>query len=263
MSPSTTIAVWADQAVEAEMHRLFPQAHIVGSTAFNEVRSLIRNRAVGLFATGVNQPDSVRLRRLRSVANEAASHDVIALFVAHTPRDYSRLRDLMTAGTCVGVALGTSEIRPMVTLLRGRASLWTSPATAPKRPRASNALAAHPLLSGATSFLHNSDSGRLDAKRVATFYGEPLHKFAAALGVTPSAVSQTPDSRKYQDFLSVFEKVARIVPLLENEASFNTWAHTPSKELKGGTPVEYLWGGPSKARHLADLVEEVLVGQPD
>ena len=263
MLPSNTIAVWADKDVETEMQSIFPSFRVIGANAFSEVRSLIRSRAIGLFATGVDHPNPVHLRRLLSVASEAASHDVIALFVAHSPRDYSSLRDLMATGTCVGVALGTSEIRPMVNLLRGRASQWTAAAATPAAQPARDALDAHPLLSGVTAFLRNPDSGRLDAKRVAEFYGEPLKKFAVALGVTPSAVSQTPDSRKYQDFLSAFERVARVVPLLENRTSFSVWAHTPSKELKGGTPIEYLWGGPAKARQLADIVEEVLVGQPD
>lgn len=261
MSPSNTIAVWADKDVETEMQSIFPNFRIIGSKAFSEVRSLIRSRAVGLFATGVSHPNQVHLKRLRSVASEAASHDVIALFVAHSPRDYSNLRDLMSAR--VGVALGTSEIRPMINLLRGRASHWAPAATTPAAQSGPDTIDAHPLLSGVTAFLHNPDSGRLDAKRVAKFYGEPLNKFAVALGVTPSAVSQTPDSRKYQDFLGAFERVARIVPLLENKTSFSAWAHTPSKELKGETPIEYLWGGPAKARQLADVVEEVLVGQPD
>jgi hypothetical protein len=114
-----------------------------------------------------------------------------------------------------------------------------------------------------TSRLRNPASGRLDVKRVARLYGEPLERFAAALGATPAAVSRAPDAKKYQTFLGYFEQVACIIPMLQSKRVFATWAKTPNQELKGEAPVDWLFGGKKKAQRLAEVVEDVLVGQPD
>jgi hypothetical protein len=129
--------------------------------------------------------------------------------------------------------------------------------------KGSSELDGHPLLAEATAFLRNPASGRLDVKRVAAFYREPLRRFANALRISPSAVSQTPDSKRHQVFLLNFERVARIAPLLKNKTSFSIWAKTPNAELKGASPVDFLWGSPTKVRALVDAVEDVIVGQPD
>jgi len=90
-----------------------------------------------------------------------------------------------------------------------------------------------------------------------------LEKFASALNVVPSVLDRRPDATRYQAFLGDFEKVARILPLLDNKAAFAAWARAPNRELKGAAPLDYLWGGPTKAGWLVDIVEDVLVGMPD
>ena len=263
MSQLNTVAVLDDKELEAEIRLSFPGIRVIGSTVVAKVRSLIKQGSVGLFATGVKQARPAEVQMLRSIARDAAKHDIPALFVAHSADDYSLLKEVMASAPIIGVAFGRKEVRPMVNLLRDRAARVHLSKHPMAMPAAVSDLDDHPLIAETTSFLRNPGSGRLDVKRIAEFYGEPLNKFATALGVSPSAVSQTPDSKKYQNFLGYFEKVARIVPLLENKSSFSTWVKSPNKELKGAAPLELLWGGPAKARKLVDVVEDVLVGQPD
>eukprot|EP01031_Cornospumella_fuschlensis_P012892 gene12892-15750_t len=170
----------------------------------------------------------------------------------------------MIAEPTVGVAYREDEVREVMNLLRRRAGqVPAKTGRTAEAPAVHSDLDGHPLIADTTGFLRNPDSGRLDARRIADFYGEPLKKFADKLGVTPPAVSQTPDSPKYQGLLGYFEKVARIAPLLENKASFGGWVKTPNRELKGETPLDLLWGGPARAQRMVDAVEDVLVGQPD
>jgi hypothetical protein len=131
------------------------------------------------------------------------------------------------------------------------------------RLRAKANLDGHPLIEQMTGFLRDKASGRLDVKKIASFYDEPLKRFSDALGVSQAAVSRTPNSKKYQDLLGYFERAARVLPLLASRAMFPAWAKTPNKELDGLAPVDLLFGGPENAQKLVENVEEVLVGQPD
>ena len=157
----------------------------------------------------------------------------------------------------VGIAYSLGEVEPLISLLRERVKSTT------QMPRASANLDNHPLVAQTTAFLRNRTSGRLDTRKIAALYGEPLSRFAAAYSVTPAAVTQTPDSTKYQSLLGYFERAARIIPLLESKSMFATWAKTPNDALHGGTPVDMLFGGAKKAQALIDVVEDVLTGQPD
>lgn len=264
MSQNTTVAVLSAKDLEADILGSFPGVRVIGFSVIQKVIDSIRNGSVGLVLTKVDHPRQNKLQLVRGLAREAARHDIPTLIVAESADAYTRIRNAVGGEPIVGVAYGRNEVRPLVNLLRDRASrVHAGATTGPATPAVSLDLDGHPLLKATTSFLRNPASGRLDTKRIADFYGESLKRFADALHVSSAAVSQTPDSKKYQDFLSYFEKVARILPLLESKDSFSAWAKTPNKELKGAAPIEWLFGGPKKARLIAETVEEVLVGQPD
>jgi hypothetical protein len=174
----------------------------------------------------------------------------------------------------VQAVFGRTEVRSMVNILRDRLARVHGSglkrehqvASAVHRVPATSSgsdLDQHPLIQETTGFLRNPATGRLDARRIGHLYGEPLKRFAEALDVTPSAVTQTPDSQKYQQFLGRFERVARILPMLDSKEQFSAWVKAPNRQLKGEAPIDFLWGSASRASKLADIVEDVLVGQPD
>lgn len=263
MSQFNTVAVLSAKDLEADIKGSFPGVRVIGLSVVEKARSLLREGAVGLFLTKVNKPRAADLDKVRALTREATKHAIPALIVAESVDAYTQVRNTVEATPMVGVAFGRDEVRPMVNLLRGRAGRVKPTAHPASAGTAALDLDEHPLLQKTTAFLRNPASGRLDVKRIADFYGEPLKRFADALDVTPAAVSQTPDSKKYQEFLGYFEQVARIIPLLESKDSFSAWVRTPNKELKGAAPIEWLFGGPRQARQLAEVVEDVLVGQPD
>jgi hypothetical protein len=114
-----------------------------------------------------------------------------------------------------------------------------------------------------TELLRNPTSGRLDAVRIARLYREPLSRYARVFGVTTVQLRRVPDRIEFQAYLSRFEQVARIMPLLKREASFALWVKAPNNALKGATPLDLLCGSRNAVKRLVDLVDEVLVGQPD
>ena len=264
MNELTTIAVLGDKPLEGRLRHAFPGFTVVGAKLADQISSLLAAGSVGLLATRVRGDGAAGSQLLRQMARVAVAWRVPAVFLAPSSAAAFRARGPMLAEPTVGVAYREDEVREVMNLLRRR--VGQVPARTGRIMEATAAhsdLDGHPLIADATGFLRDPDSGRLDARRVADFYGEPLKKFADKLGVTPPAVSQTPDSPKYQGLLGYFEKVARIAPLLENKASFSGWVKTPNRELKGETPLDLLWGGPARAQRMVDAVEDVLVGQPD
>ena len=265
MSEITTIGVFADKPLEAKLRHAFPGFTVVGARVADQVCEWIVQGSVGMLATRVRGDGAAGSDVIRRMTRDAVARRVPALFLAASSDAAFKALGAMIAAPTVGVAYRDDEMRPVMNLLRQRAGRGAArpPASAGGVRAAASDLDGHPLLADSTGFLRNPNSGRLDARRVAEFYGEPLKKFADHLGVTPPAVSQTPDSPKYQSLLGYFEKVARITPLLENKSSFGGWVRTPNRDLKGEMPLDLLWGGPVRAQRLVDAVEDVLVGQPD
>jgi hypothetical protein len=263
MSQANTIAVLGDKPLELKLRDAFPGFVVIGARVAEKVLDLIAQGAIGMLATQVRKAGAPDVQIIRNLARNAASHQIPAVFIAHSSNDVFKTLGEIIAAPTIGVAYDIDEVRPVMNLLRQRAHRATTQRTVPLTRPADSDLDEHPLVQESTSFLRNKASGRLDCKRVADFYGEPLKRFADALGVSPSAVSQTPDSKKYQDFLSYFEKAARVVSLMEDKNQFGVWVRTPNKELKGEAPLDLLWGGPAKAEKLVDVVEDVMVGQPD
>lgn len=114
--------------------------------------------------------------------------------------------------------------------------------------------------------LHDPTSGRLDALRVATFFGLKFAELARLLGptaqsVSPQAMHKTPDSPALQGALVVFARAARaLLTLFETAAAARMWLNAPNPELDGARPVELL--RKKKARVVVDLLEDALLGHP-
>jgi hypothetical protein len=263
MIQNNTVAVLDGKDLEDTIHKSFPDWRVIRLSGSAKARSLIRERSVGMFMMQVGAGNA----GFRALVREAARHEVPSLFVAESQREYSAVRKVVAnAPPTIQAVFGRTEVRSMVNILRDRLTRVHGRASAAHSVPAMSSgsdLDQHPLIQETTWFLRNPATGRLDARRIAHLYGEPLKRFAKALDVSPSAVTQTPDSQKYQQFLSRFERVARILPMLDSKDQFSAWVKAPNRQLRGEAPIDFLWGSPSRASKLADIVEDVLVGQPD
>ena len=109
--------------------------------------------------------------------------------------------------------------------------------------------------------LHNPESGRIDATRVAGFFGLSLAKLAKALGRSPQSIHKTPDSARLQKGLSIFLRItAGLTALFDSEGSGRIWLNTPNPDLDNTRPLELIEQGQGEI--VAELIEDALLGHP-
>lgn len=113
----------------------------------------------------------------------------------------------------------------------------------------------------ALSALHHPASARVDARRVAEFFGLSLAEFGRLLGRSPQAVHKTPDAPALQDRLSVFARIATaLTTLFGSPQKARVWLNAPNPDLDKARPIELL--RKRKADVVADLLEDALMGHP-
>jgi hypothetical protein len=124
-----------------------------------------------------------------------------------------------------------------------------------------NAEAGNGVLGSYTGTVHNPQSGRIDAKRVAAFLGIPLRRLTEALGLAYVNVHKTPDSPGIQ---AVLRPLAQIVELLNELSSgpqdIKVWLNRPLRELEGDSPLATILAGEADA--VETLLWNVLEGIP-
>lgn len=111
--------------------------------------------------------------------------------------------------------------------------------------------------------LRNERSGRLDAERIALYFGITLSDVARAAAKPYSTVHKTPDSSAMQTVLYPFERIASAIKVLTNgklEAGLKIWLNAPNKAFPKDLPVDLIKRG--HVSMLADMLEDVLLGQP-
>ena len=114
--------------------------------------------------------------------------------------------------------------------------------------------------------LRDPDSGRLDARKIATLLGISLTDLATKVcGVTKQNLSQSPTSSGIQDKLADLEEIAGLLSWCGSEAKLKAWLKRPNRDfapLNGKilSPVDLILMG--RARSVANKVHHMLLGHP-
>jgi FixJ family two-component response regulator len=109
--------------------------------------------------------------------------------------------------------------------------------------------------------LHHPESGRLDARRIAAFFGIPLADVARALGVSLSRLHKTPASPSAQAGLFVFERIAYALLILAgSRENARIWLNLPESQIREQTPLALIKEG--RGEIVAEMLDDMLVGQP-
>lgn len=143
--------------------------------------------------------------------------------------------------------------------------------TTPKRNQTSHRKSAEPILSATEPLelgqpLRDPDSGRLDARKIATLLGISLTDLATKVcGVTKQNLSQSPTSAGIQDKLADLEEIAGLLSWCGSEAKLKAWLKRPNRDfapLNGRilSPVDLILMG--RARSVANKVHHMLLGHP-
>lgn len=131
----------------------------------------------------------------------------------------------------------------------------------PSRAAAVSKAADEALVGHALPELHDADTGRVDARPVAEFFGISLAQIARVLGRSPQAVHKTPHAPGLQDGLSVLSRIAAaLTTLFGSPKNARVWLNAPHPDLDKARPIELLKMG--KAQVVADLLEDALLGHP-
>ncbi|MDO8677887.1 MAG: response regulator [Acidobacteriota bacterium] len=109
--------------------------------------------------------------------------------------------------------------------------------------------------------LHNPRSGRLDARRVADFFGMAPARLAKVLGRSPQALHKTPDAESLQKPLAVFARIATsLLSAFEEKEQARIWLNSPNPDLDETRPIELV--EQKKPDVVAELLEDALLGHP-
>ncbi len=109
---------------------------------------------------------------------------------------------------------------------------------------------------------HDPASGRLDARRLADWFGLPLTTLARALGRGYTTVHRTPDARTLQEGLHVYLRIASALNRLLGPAAARVWLHAPNPDLGNDMPRTLMEQGTEEAEVVAELLEDSLLGMP-
>jgi hypothetical protein len=108
---------------------------------------------------------------------------------------------------------------------------------------------------------HDSETGRLDAARIARAYGVTVAALAKAVGVTQSALSRRTTALRAQAGLRHLEVAwAALLSALESPERIRAWLNTQRQDIGGKHPIALLLEG--SAEGLAGYVRSVIAGEP-
>lgn len=109
--------------------------------------------------------------------------------------------------------------------------------------------------------LHEPETGRLDASRIASYLGTPLSSFAKFSQVSVAGLHKSPASVSVQPYLApIARSLAILTQLLTTKENVLAWMNSPHPDLGSETPIHLVLEG--KAQVVADLLESALAGQP-
>jgi DNA-binding NarL/FixJ family response regulator len=109
--------------------------------------------------------------------------------------------------------------------------------------------------------LHDENSGRIDAKKLARYLGVPLAALTRAVGKGYKAAFKSPTSAGLHAALApVHRAVVALHRLFGDRKKELVWLQSPHPDLDGTAPMELILSG--KAEVVADMLEGALMGMP-
>lgn len=109
--------------------------------------------------------------------------------------------------------------------------------------------------------LHDDESGRIDAQKVAVYLGIPLKELARALGKKYAAAYKTPDAPSIQEGLRPIKRSLEILSqFLEERSTILAWLNSQHPDLGMRTPIDLIIEG--RAEAVETLLENALAGVP-
>ncbi len=109
--------------------------------------------------------------------------------------------------------------------------------------------------------LHDPETGRLDAARIAEYLKVPLKQLAGGLGKNYSTVHKTPSAPALQPALRSIKRILEILDqVFVNRSTALAWLNNPHPDLDQRVPLDVILEGYPEA--VEDMLEAALTGTP-
>lgn len=134
----------------------------------------------------------------------------------------------------------------------------------PSKSRAkktSNSLGGQQIARHVRIDLHDPKSGRLDARRIATYLQISLSSLAPATGRSVAGIHKAPAAESLQEVMApVAQTISLLSEILQSKEYVRTWLRSPHPDLGNQIPMKLILAG--HAVEVADMVAAALAGQP-
>ena len=109
--------------------------------------------------------------------------------------------------------------------------------------------------------LHDEQTGRVDARKVADYLGIPLKRFAEGLGLSYKTVHHNPSAQAIQDALQPVKRSLDILAdFFGQPARVRAWLDTPHPDLDNHTALATILDNQAEA--VCTILENALAGVP-
>jgi len=118
-----------------------------------------------------------------------------------------------------------------------------------------------PVLSLPLPELHDPESGRIDARRIADYLHIPLVQLAPTLGRKYTTLHKTPDALAVQpDLASIKRTLEILAQVFGSPGTVRAWLNSRHPDLGGRTALSVILEG--HAPIVEQMLEDAVVGQP-
>jgi CheY-like chemotaxis protein len=213
-------------------------------TSLPQIREKIRNNPVDLVLADMEMPrlsGAAAIRKLK----EARQDVTLVLLTSEAP---AALGEFLEPGVflCSFDDLKDGDLRKMVE--KSKRTLAA--------PRTAVPFGGHVVLA-----LHDPETGRLDAKRIAGYLGVSLSSLAAVTGGSVAAIHKAPAANSVQEALGPIERtISLLSEVFQSKEHIQAWLHSAHPDLDNQIPVRMILGGQANA--VADMLAAALSGQP-
>jgi hypothetical protein len=214
-------------------------------TSLTPIREQIRKHRVDVVLADMEMPERVRAAAIREL--KEVKHDVtLVLLTTGAP---AVVGEFLEPGvfSCSFDELKEGDLGEMIE----KRKLTTKGA-----PRTEVPLARHVVLD-----LHDQETGRLDAKRIAAYLHISLSSLAAVTGGSVAGIHKAPAANSVQRALApIARTISALTEVLQSKEHVQAWLHSPHPDLGNQIPMGMILEGHAGA--VADMLEAALAGQP-
>jgi DNA-binding response OmpR family regulator len=238
----------SDGDVSRVVEKLGPRSLHVGSSRESFLDALTHAHPDAVVLYDLQMPELSGFGVLEALRSRGDDVPVVILTTGVLQPDFTKLMDLNA--DYVTKPLNPNELLSRVHLAVGRVRRQRN------IPRSLD-----PVFPHLVEQLHDLESGRLDAKRTADFFGVSLAELQRATGQHGRAIYKTPNAKPLQPLLRTLEAIASgLIRLTGSPNRARIWLNSMNPALDGHAPIELIKNGNIEA--LSSFVQDLLEGRP-